>query len=116
MTSTSASREDLDQALFGTWVTQFDEYGNEGGFFEGDGFFAGGEGEPAISGVLAFPEVGPRRCDDPILCVHPRFGGEFRRALNDLETRFAPDVESEVRTRQAQKTGLLRNLGVVESR
>jgi hypothetical protein len=116
MTSTTASREDLDQALFGTWVTQFDQYGNEGGYFDGDGFFAGGEGEPAISGVLAFPEVGPRRCDDPILCVHPRFGGEFPRALKDLETRCAPDTEREVRVRQAPKTGLLKNLGVVESR
>jgi hypothetical protein len=108
MTSTSASREELDQALFGTWVTQFDEYGNEGGFLAGDGFFAGGKGEPAISGVLAFPEVGPRRCEDPILCVHPRYGGEFPRALKELETRYAPDRESGVRVRQAQKIGLLR--------
>ena len=85
-------------------------------YFHRDGLFAGGEGEPTISGVLAFPEVGPLRCDDPVLWVHPRFEGEFPQTLNDLEIRNAPGAESEVRVRHAQKTCLLKNLGVVESR
>jgi hypothetical protein len=70
MSSTTSSREDLDQALFGTSVTQLDQYGNEvGRRFQSNGLLAGGEGEPTISGVLAFPEVGYLRCDNPILWV-----------------------------------------------
>jgi hypothetical protein len=120
MTSTTASREDLDRALFGTSVTQRDQYGNEvGRYFQNDGLFAGGEGEPTISGVLAFPEVGFLRCADPVLWVHPRFKGAFPRALNDLETRYspsAPGADPEVIVRPAKGTNLLRNLGLVEKR
>ncbi len=117
MSSTTASREDLDRALFGTSVTQLDQYGNEvGRYFQRDGLFAGGEGVPTISGVLALPEVGYLRCDDPVLWIHPRFEGEFPHALNDLEIRNAPDAEPEVSVRQAKKAGLLRHLGIVENR
>jgi hypothetical protein len=103
MTSTTSEREDLDRALFGTSVTQR------------DGLFIGGEGEPTISGVLAFPEVGVLRCDDPILWVHPRFQGEFPQALYDLEIRNVPGVTPEVNVQQG-KTDLLRNLRFVEKK
>jgi hypothetical protein len=120
MTSTTASREELDRALFGTSVTQRDQYGNEvGRYFQNDGLFASGEGEPTISGVLAFPEVGFLRCADPVLWVHPRFEGALPRALNGLETRYAPsapDANPTVIIRPAKKTNLLGNLGFVEKR
>ena len=120
MTSTTASREDLDRALFGTSETQRDQYGNEvGRYFQNDGLFAAGDGEPTISGVLAFPEVGFLRCADPVLWVHPRFEGALPRALNDLETRnapSAPDANPEVIVRPAKTTEVLRNLGFVEKR
>lgn len=117
MFSTTSSREDLDQALFGTSVTQLDQHLNEvDRYFQHDGLFAGGEGEPTISGVLAFPEVGFLRCADPVLWAHPRFGGEFPQALNDLEMRRAPSSEPEVRVQPAKKADLLRNLGFVERR
>jgi hypothetical protein len=117
MFSSTASRDDLDRALFGTSVTQFDQYGNEiRRYRERDGLFMGGVGEPTISGVLAFPEVGFLRCADPVLWIHPRFEGEFPRALNDLETRFAPGAEVEVIVRRAKQTDLLTNLGFVEKK
>ncbi len=117
MSSTTSEREDLDRALFGTSVTQLDQHGNEvRSYFQRNGLFAGGEGEPTIFGVLAFPEVGFLRCADPVLWVHPRFGGEFPRALNDLAIRSAPGAEPEVNVQQAKKLGLLRNLGFVENR
>ena len=120
MFSTTASRDDLDRALFGTSVTQSDRSWNEvRRYRRRDGLFAGGAGEPTISGVLAFPEVGFLRCADPVLWVHPRFEGMFPRALNDLETRFAPyapDVDPTVIIRPAKKTNLLGNLGFVEKR
>jgi hypothetical protein len=114
MSSTTSSREDLDQALFGTSVSQFDQRGNEvGRYFQRHGLFAGGEGEPTISGVLAFPEVGFLRCADPVLWVHPRFGGQFPQAFNDLEMRRAPTTEPEVVVKRAKGPELLRNLGFV---
>jgi hypothetical protein len=117
MSSTTSRRKDLDQALFGVSVSQRDQQGNEiGRYFRRDGLFAGGEGEPTISGVLAFPRVGFTRCDDPVLWVHPRFEEEFPRALNDLEIRYAPGAEAEVSVHQAKKTDLLGNLGFVENR
>jgi hypothetical protein len=120
MTSTTASREDLDRALFGTSVTQRDRYGNEvRRYRKRDGLFEGGAGEPTISSVLAFPEVGFLRCADPVLWVHPRFEGALPRALNDLETRnapSAPDANPEVIVRPAKTTEVLRNLGFVEKR
>lgn len=120
MFSTTANRDDLDRALFGTSETQLDRYRNEvRRYRKNDGLFAGGAGEPTISGVLAFPEVGFLRCEDPVLWVHPRYKGTFPRALNDLETRHspqAPDEDPEVSVRLAKQTNLLRNLGFVENR
>jgi hypothetical protein len=68
MTSYTARRDDLDRALFGTSVAQLDRSWNEvRRNRRRDGLFAGGAGEPTISGVLAFPEVGFLRCADPVL-------------------------------------------------
>lgn len=115
MTSTTSSREDLDRALFGVTVSQRDQYDDEvGQYFQADGLFAGGSGEPTISGVLAFPEVGFLRCADPILWVHPRFEGDFPKKLEDLEIRNMPDAGVEVSVRQAKRTELLKNLGFVK--
>jgi hypothetical protein len=118
MSSTTSSREDLDEALFGVTVSQRDQHGDElGQYFRADGLFAGGYGKPTISGVLAFPEVGLLGCADPVLWVHPRFEGEFPQALNDLETRYAPyapDADPAVIVHPAKKANLLTNLGFVE--
>ena len=117
MSSTTSSREDLDQALFGVTVSQRDREGDEvGRYFRAGGLFAGGVGRPTISGVLAFPEVGILRCADPALWVHPRFEEEFPQALNNLEIRNAPQAEAEVIVHPAKKTEVLRNLGFVEGR
>jgi hypothetical protein len=117
MSSTTSSREDLDQALFGVTVSQIDWHGNEvGRYFQADGLFAGGRGKPTISGVLAFPEVGFMRCADPILWVHPRFEGDFPSRLKDLEIRNMPDLGVEVGVHQAKRTEVLKNLGFVEKK
>lgn len=117
MSSTTSSREDLDQALFGVAVSQRDQRGNEvGRYFRANGLFAGGQGEPTISGVLAFPEVGVLRCGDPALWAHPRFGSRFPQAPDNLEIRCKPDSDTEVDVRQATKTDLLCGLGFVENR
>ena len=118
MFSTTSSREDLDQALFGVTVSQVDRGGNEiGRYFQTkDGLLAGGIGEPTIPGVLAFPEVGVLRCADPVLWRHPRFGGEFPQALDSLEARTMPDTGTEVEVQQATKTDLLQGLEFVKRR
>jgi hypothetical protein len=100
MTSTTSTREDLDSALFGVTVSQNDQRGDEiGRYFYANGLFAGGYGEPTISGVLAFPDVGMLRCADPVLWVHPRFGGSFPRPLEELGIRRAPTTGPEVGSR-----------------
>jgi hypothetical protein len=116
MTSTTAGREDLDRALFGVTVSRRDQCGNEvGRYFHRDGlWFAGGEGEPTIAGVLAFPEVGFLRCVDPMLYVHPRFKGQFPAPLRDLERREAPTKGPEVIVTPAKQTGILDGLGFVQ--
>jgi len=117
MTSTTSTREDLNRALFGVTVSQVDRRGDEvGRYFQADGLFAGGRGEPTVSGVLAFPEVGVLRCADPALWVHPRFGGKFPRSLEDLEIRRAPTTGAEVSVRSARKVGVLEGLEFLAGR
>lgn len=115
MTSTTAGREDLDQALFGVTVSQRDRRGNEvGRYFQRDGlWFVGGEGEPTIAGVLAFPEVGYLRCADPVLYSHPRFEGQLPAPLRSLEMREAPTSGAKVIVTPARRTGALGGLGFV---
>ena len=115
MTSTTSRREDLDEVLFGSSVTRFDQRLEEvGRYFRKDGLFARGEGDPTISGVLAFPEVGFLRCEDPVLWVHPRSLRRLSRALENLEIRSMPTTEPEVNVRLAKKAELLTNLGFVK--
>jgi hypothetical protein len=117
MFSTTSRREDLDQALFGVTVSRLDRYGNEvGRYFERNGLFANGQGEPTISGVLAFPEVGFLRCADPILYAHPRFSGSFPPPLDVLEMRKLPSTGAYIEVREAARTDLLQGLGFVKRR
>lgn len=117
MSSTTSRREDLDQALLGTTVSQRDQRGEEvGRYFQRDGLFAGGEGEPTISGVLAFPEVSVSRCDDPVLYIHPRFDEDIPATIKNLEIRRAPNTGAAVCVQQASRTDLLQNIGFLESR
>ena len=104
--------EDFDMALFGHSVAHLDQYGNQyATSFRADGLFAGGEGEPTISGVLAFTEVGPLRCSEPVLYLHPRFGGHLPDALLRLERRTL-GVDG-VSVQEAQNQRFLDVLGFV---
>ena len=115
MSSTTSGREDLDQALFGVAVSRRDQHGDEvGRYFQADGLFARGQGEPTVSGVLAFPEVGMLRCADPVLYVHPRFGGGFPGPLDSLEVRRAPGTGAGIDVRQARRVNLLTGLGFMD--
>ena len=115
MTSTTANREDLDQVLFGVTVSKRGFDGDEvGRYFLANGLFAGGHGEPTVSGVLAFPEVGFLRAADPVLWVHPRFGGKFPERLEGLEVRRMPGAGADaVDVRPTTGTNLLENLQFV---
>ena len=117
MTSATSGRGDLDQALFGVRMSRWDQRSDEmERYFKANGLFAGGHGEPTISGVLAFPDVGILRCADPVLWVHPRFGGSFPRALEELEIRRAPTTGPEVSVQNSRRVGVLENLGFLAER
>jgi hypothetical protein len=104
--------EDFDIALFGHSVAYMDEYGNQyAASFQADGLFAGGEGEPTISGVLAFTEVGFLRCSEPVLYIHPRFGRHLPDALLRLELRTL-SIDG-VSVQEAQNQGFFEVLGFV---
>ena len=112
MTSATSGRDDLDRALFGVTVSRWDQHSDEvERYFKANGLFAGGHGDPTVSGVLAFPNVGILRCADPALWVHPRFRGTLPRALEELEIRRAPTTGPEVSVRNARRVGVLDNLG-----
>jgi hypothetical protein len=84
----STDLEDFDTALFGRYTQFLDRFGMlQPPTFEADGLFARGEGEPTISGVVAFTEVGFLRCSEPVLYLHPRFQGRLPDALLQLERR-----------------------------
>jgi hypothetical protein len=104
--------EDFDMALFGHSVAHMDQYGNQyARSFRADGLFTKGEGEPTISGVLAFTEVGFLRCSEPVLYLHPRFEGHLPDALLQLERRTLS--ADGVSVRQQQSRGFLEVLGFV---
>lgn len=108
-----ARLEDFDMALFGHSVAHMDQYGNQyARSFRADGLFAKGEGEPTISGVLAFTEVGFLRCSEPVLYLHPRFEGHLPDALLQLERRTLS--ADGVSVRQQQSRGFLEVLGFVD--
>ncbi len=49
--------------------------------------FCKGSGEPTWAAVLAFLNVGFLGGPDPVLYLHPRFGGRLPEALVALENR-----------------------------
>lgn len=105
--------EDFDMALFGHSVAHMDQFGNQyATSFRADGLFARGEGEPTISGVLAFTEVGFLRCSEPVLYLHPRFEGHLPEALLQLERRTLS--ADGVRVEEARSRGFLEVLGFVD--
>lgn len=107
-------REDFDMALFGHSVAHMDGFGNQfDTSFQADGLFARGEGEPIISGALAFPETGFLRCMEPVLYLHPRFEGHMPDALLQLECRTL-DADG-ISVREAQSQGFIGSLGFVDS-
>lgn len=104
--------EDFDMALFGHSVAHMDLGGNQyATSFQADGLFAKGEGEPTISGVLAFTEVGVLRCSEPVLYLHPRFEGHLPATLLRLEHRTLG--ADGVAVQDAQNQGFLEVLGFV---
>lgn len=107
-----ANLEDFDEALFGHSTQFLDPSGTlHPPTFEADGLFAGGEGKPTISGVLAFTDVGFFGCREPVLYLHPRFGGSLPKALLRLEVRtMGPDGVS---ISPARNSGFLGELGFV---
>jgi hypothetical protein len=105
--------EDFDMALFGHSVAQIDRFGNQyATSFQADGLFSKGEGEPTISGVLAFTEIGFLRCSEPVLYLHPRFEGHLPDTLLRLERRTLS--ADGVSVREAQSRGFLEVLGCVD--
>jgi hypothetical protein len=55
-----------------------------------------------------------RLSDDPVLWVHPRFGGEFPQPFNELEIRRALTSEPDVVVKAAKRSEVLRNLAFVK--
>jgi hypothetical protein len=109
----STDLEDFDTALFGHYSQFLDRFGTlHPPTFEADGLFAGGKGEPTISGVLAFTEVGFLRCSEPVLYLHPRFEGHLPDALMQLGRRTL-SAEG-VSVRGAESQGFLDVLGFVD--
>ncbi len=87
-TGIASSYEEVDMALFGRDVVTVDRGGRLiGTRFEADGAFAGGGGEPTWAGALVFLNVGFMGGPDPVLYLHPRFGGRLPGALLALEKR-----------------------------
>lgn len=87
-TGIASSYEEVDTALFGREVATVDETGRLlGTRFEADGAFAGGSGDPTWAGALVFLNVGFMGGPDPVLYLHPRFGGRLPGALLALEKR-----------------------------
>ncbi len=95
--------EDFDMALFGS---------QQAPSFQAAGLFAKGEGEPTISGVLAFTEVGFLRCSEPVLYLHPRFKGSLPDGLLQLECRTL--TADGISVQEARSQGFLEVLGFVD--
>jgi hypothetical protein len=109
----STDLEDFDTALLGHHTQCFDQFGTlYHPTFDPDGLFARGKGEPTISGVLAFTEVGVLRCSEPVLYVHPRFEGHLPDALQQLERRTL-GAEG-ILIQEAVTRGLLEELGFID--
>ena len=105
------SLEDFDRALFGHYRIHLDESTS----FKVDGVLAREkEGEPTIAGVLAFTEVGPLRCGEPVLYIHPRFSGDLPEALRQLEQRKLVAEGSGIEVLKPRRRGYLEALGFLD--
>lgn len=105
--------KDFDAALFGRSVqppNSSDTLSPQ--TFRADGRFAAGEGQPTISGVLAYTEVEFLRCSEPVLYIHPRFEGDLSDALLQLESRTLS--ADSISVPEAQNRGFLEVLGFVD--
>ena len=110
----SGGLDDFDMALFGRTYERlgyFRETVEVG--FEGDGLFAKKRPEPpTYAGVLAFTQVGWRGVPDPVLYLHPRFGGHLPQSLDRLEQRIYTEGVG-VSIRPAQGRGILQEMNFV---
>jgi hypothetical protein len=107
--------EDFDVALFGHQVDEVDMYGRRlGTSYRFDGALSRPSADgrpPTYAGVLAFHSEG-LHVDDPVLYLHPRFGGALPRSLLSLELRtVGPDPDG-MRTVPASRRGVLRCMDI----
>lgn len=113
-TGIASSYEEVDTALFGREVATV---GRSGRLldtrFEADGAFAGGVGEPTWAGALVFLNVGFLGGPDPVLYLHPRFGGRLPEALLALERRRYDAQAGVIVVDDPSATGVLDALGFV---
>jgi hypothetical protein len=107
-TGIASSYEEVDTALFGREVATVDATGRLlGTRFEADGAFAGGSGEPTWAGALVFLNVGFTGGPDPVLYLHPRFGGRLPEALVALERRSYDARAGAIVIKEPSATGVL---------
>ena len=107
-TGIASSYEEFDLALFGRNVAKVYPSGQLlGTRFEADGAFGKGSGEPTWAAALAFLNVGFLGGPDPILYLHPRFGGRLPEALLTLERRTYDAGAGKIVMREPSKTGVL---------
>ncbi len=113
-TGIASSYEEVDTALFGREVASVgpDEQ-LQGTRFEADGVFAGGSGEPTWAAALAFLNVGFLGGPDPVLYVHPRFGGQLPEALLALERRSYDAGAGKIVAREPSTAEILSGLRFV---
>jgi len=106
----TASLGDFDRALYGHEIAHLDS-GNEMIIeFVRDGLFAKGVGDPTYAGVLAFPRMDRLPLADPILYMHPRFGGNLPDAILELGQRVLDSATSNVIEISPLKADIVENL------
>lgn len=109
----SSDPEAFDRALFGSSAEVLNENRQtERTFFDANGAFMSGEGEPTYAGVLAFFELGFGDGCDPILFLHPRFKGKLPQELLQLEQHTYVG-DSGVQVEPSQNSGFLKQLNFV---
>ncbi len=107
-TGIASSYEEVDTALFGREAATVGPDGRlHGTRFEADGAFAGGSGEPTWAGALVFLNVGFMGGPDPVLYLHPRFGGRLPGALQRLERRGYDARAGAIFVKEPLATGVL---------
>lgn len=113
-TGIASSYEEVDMALFGREVATMGPDGRLlGTRFEADGVFAGGGGQPTWAAALVFLNVGFLGGPDPVLYLHPRFGGQLPEALEALERRTYDAEAGAIVTEKPSTTDVLGTLRFV---